>query len=129
MNGDSIFNIDLRGFADRAIGIDNFIACCRSEESNRYGTIVKYPNSDYVKEFIPNMPIKKDKAMINAGIYALITKSIASCVEDKFSLENDYLPKLCKSKKLVASIYEEKFIDIGIPDSYIYAQEYITNFT
>jgi D,D-heptose 1,7-bisphosphate phosphatase len=93
-----------------------------------------YDKSSYlVHRFIEkgNLPPRQIDCYINSGSYI-----ISSSVLDLFaidynksliSLENDILPLLINEKKVYALPLGGDFIDIGIPNDYFKAQEFIPN--
>ena len=65
-----------------------------------------------------------DKATINAGVYILdIGKFLDEEFTEKFSFEKDYLEKYFDSRRIYGLAQDAYFIDIGIPEDYLRAQE------
>ncbi len=60
-----------------------------------------------------------EKGMINGGVYALNVASFLYLgLPSKFSFEKDYLEKYYSTQKMIGSIQDEYFIDIGIPEDF-----------
>lgn len=61
--------------------------------------------------------------LINAGCYVLGARQLDGCrLQEKFSLESDYLVQLVKNEIVRCCETNGLFIDIGIPDDYERAQ-------
>lgn len=84
-----------------------------SLEINHRSRVVKFNEKKYCKE-----------GLINVGVYVIKHDAMIEC-DEKFSLENDWLPELAKQKGVFACIIDGKFIDIGIPSDYIRAENFI----
>ncbi len=66
--------------------------------------------------------------LINIGSY-IVGKNALESFEDgiNFSFEVDFLQKVYKTTTISVCEFSGKFIDIGIPEDYIYAQSYLKN--
>lgn len=130
LNGDTLFpvEIDVLKKVHVKYNADLSIACKSIEEKSRYGT-VKYKKIEkfdkdirggIIENFDEKVTEEKvEESFINGGIY-IIKKSLIESIEpDKnFSLEKELIPKWLKEEKVVAGIIsDEKFIDIGTPES------------
>lgn len=64
--------------------------------------------------------------LINIGSY-IVGKNDLEGFKDglNFSFESDYLQKIYKSKRVSVCEFSGKFIDIGIPEDYLFAQSYL----
>ena len=86
---------------------------------DRYGTvemkknkIVKFNEKKYCRE-----------GLINGGIYLAKRKFIESWkMPEKFSLEKDILEKEAGKSTLAGMIFNEPFLDIGVPEDYMKAE-------
>jgi len=116
INGDSFSNVNLdhmkeeysRNRYKAMIGISQVI------NADRYGS-VNFDNQT-VTSFIEKGNSKSD--WISNGYY-IIDKDIFFNCEETFSLEKTIFPKLVKNQELgVFKVYNDNFIDIGIPDDY-----------
>jgi len=117
INGDTYFPIDLDQFSALHIqhGGQVTVALKKMTEFDRYGT-VEFEGGD-VKKFNEKKHCKA--GVINGGIYA-INKSRLNLqgLPDVFSFETEVLEKLAGTGNLKGAIYDEPFIDIGIPKDY-----------
>jgi D-glycero-alpha-D-manno-heptose 1-phosphate guanylyltransferase len=60
---------------------------------------------------------------VNGGIYALqVAAFLNEGLPDKFSFEKDYLEKYFLYRRMIGSVQDEYFIDIGIPEDFQRAQ-------
>ncbi len=127
LNGDTFFDIKLRLFFNKHIfsQAELSIALKPMENFNRYGNVLL--NSD---NQIISFSEKKycNRGQINGGIYLIKNKKLFTNYPSKFSFEEDFLCKNYKSQKIYGVIYDEYFIDIGIPEDYQIANKYFTNF-
>ncbi|OEW39190.1 nucleotidyltransferase family protein [Campylobacter sp. BCW_6463] len=113
LNGDTIFDIDLK----KLILNDSKICIALKQMRNfdRYGT-VNVDEQDLVISF--EEKVFKKQGLINGGIY-LLTKDIFNdfALQEKFSFE-EFLQENYKKLKARACIFDDYFIDIGVPEDY-----------
>lgn len=119
LNGDSIFKINLNNlynFHNKANS--NFSIALKSISNPvRYGT-VELNNEGKIICFN-----EKDKTLrnglINGGVY-IVNKEfyLKSINKESFSLETDFLANDTNNKNIFGKIFNEYFIDIGIPEDY-----------
>ncbi len=115
INGDTFFDIDLRSL-EAVHQSECTLAAKAITNFDRYGTI-DIKEDGTVTAFNEKEP--KDKGVINGGIYC-ISKSIVQNFPDSpiFSFEKEYLEIQCGNGNVRAKIYEDYFMDIGIPSDY-----------
>lgn len=66
---------------------------------------------------------KKRMLLINGGIYHISKNSFLNIdFPGKFSFEKDFLEKYFKTQRFFGKVYNQYFIDIGIPETYKKAQ-------
>ncbi|HEC1765623.1 D-glycero-D-manno-heptose 1-phosphate guanosyltransferase [Campylobacter lari] len=113
LNGDTIFDIDLKKLALNDSKI--CIALKQKQNFDRYGT-VKVDDQGIVTSF--EEKVFKKQGLINGGIY-LLKKDIFDefDLEKKFSFE-EFLQSNCNALKIQTQIFDDYFIDIGIPQDY-----------
>lgn len=125
INGDTLVNFDVIQLCD--ISPDITKLCVISQpENTRYGGIEVDSKGNLLS-------INKDNTeskLINAGVYYLspkIINEIYSFKEEKFSLD-DLIDKICV--KVTVKVIEQKgkFIDIGIPDDYLYLTKHYNEY-
>ncbi|MFK0445798.1 nucleotidyltransferase family protein [Campylobacter jejuni] len=113
LNGDTIFDIDLKKLI-----LNNSKICLALKQMNdvdRYGT-VELDSKNYIKIF-KEKEFKK-QGLINGGIYFL-NKDIFNdfTLQEKFSFE-EFLQENYEKLKAKAHIFDNYFIDIGVPGDY-----------
>ncbi|MBX2078199.1 nucleotidyltransferase family protein [Campylobacter peloridis] len=113
LNGDTIFDIDLKKLVLNDSKI--CIALKQMQNFDRYGT-VNVDDQGIITSF--EEKIFKKLGLINGGVY-LLKKDIFDefDLEKKFSFE-EFLQKKYKILKIQAKIFDDYFIDIGIPQDY-----------
>jgi len=94
-------------------------------DARDYGTIEVASNGT-IEAFKEKQPMLRE-AFINTGTYCL-DRDVFSLVQtpSKFSIENDFFPYLT-GKGFYAFEVGNRFIDIGTPDRYSWAQEHLKN--
>ncbi len=121
LNGDTWFPIDLNNFHSfhKETGSTFSIALKRMKEFSRYGsvewegnTIIRFNEKKFCKD-----------GHINGGIYLADRQFIESRqLPEVFSLEMDLLEKEVGSGLIKCQVFNDPFIDIGIPEDYRKAQ-------
>ena len=113
LNGDSLFEISLKNL--RLKGAKICLALKKMVDFERYGA-VKVDESGEIAEFKEKSFCKE--GLINGGIY-LLKKDIFKDFElfGSFSFE-EFLSTNFKALKARAELFEDYFIDIGIPQDY-----------
>lgn len=122
VNGDTIFKIDLAKawVQHQKHSSDCSLLLKPMENFDRYG-VVELNEDDSVKSFKEKQFYKT--GLINGGVYILDTEAfLAEELPSKFSFEKDYLEKFFETRKIYASVQDEYFIDIGIPEDYLRVQ-------
>ena len=118
LNGDTYFDIDLNTLADFHLGsnAECTLAAKSLSSFDRYGTIDIVADGT-VTAFNEKMP--KEEGVINGGIYCL-SKSILNSLPNKaaFSFETDYFEPNAGTGKIKALVFDDYFMDIGIPEDY-----------
>ena len=114
LNGDTYHNVSRKKFLENIINEDNGILCQEINNPSRYG-IINIDENNYVKKFEEKRNLEGN-FFINAGTYLINCKDIESIPEDKFSLEEYFMPSLIKKNNLKAYSLDGIFIDIGIPE-------------
>jgi D-glycero-alpha-D-manno-heptose 1-phosphate guanylyltransferase len=128
INGDTFFRISFpemekEFFKKQA---DMVLALYKVRDDKRYGSVLTNSEGRIIK-FIE----KKDEAgefLINGGVY-LLKRDIFSGIDfpEVFSLENDFLEKSTATLKIYGKPFDNDFIDIGIPETYIQARSFFGN--
>lgn len=113
LNGDTFFNINLTKL--KLSGSQICLALKQMQDFDRYGTVELY-SENYIKLFKEKEFTKQ--GLINGGIY-LLSKDIFKgfTLQEKFSFE-EFLQQNHKNLKARAEIFDDYFIDIGVPEDY-----------
>ncbi|EOV7148518.1 D-glycero-D-manno-heptose 1-phosphate guanosyltransferase [Campylobacter coli] len=113
LNGDTFFDIDLKKPVLNSSKI--CIALKQMQNFDRYGT-VNVDEQGIVTSF--EEKVFKKQGLINGGVY-LLKKDIFNnfSLERKFSFE-EFLQENYKTLKIQTQIFDDYFIDIGIPEDY-----------
>jgi len=117
LNGDTYFPINLNKLvAFHSINKSGFtVALKRMHDFDRYGTvecrghaIVKFNEKKFCSD-----------GLINGGIYLINRELIESWeLSGAFSLEKDVMEKVAGKSALKGMVFDDLFIDIGIPEDY-----------
>ena len=110
VNGDTIFDIDLKTLI-KSCGKKKLGAVALAE--NKKNTNSLKLNSLSIKNH--TLSYKKKGKLMNGGIYFFKKKILSLLPSKKFSLENDFLPKLINKKLVNGKIFNNFFLDIGTP--------------
>jgi D-glycero-alpha-D-manno-heptose 1-phosphate guanylyltransferase len=126
LNGDTYFPIDLNKFFSFHIKRNSLftVALKRMQNFDRYGTveckgntILKFNEKKFCKD-----------GLINGGIYLIDRQFIESRkLPGEFSLEKEILEKEAGTSVLKGLVFDDLFIDIGIPDEYLRAEAVLKN--
>lgn len=130
LNGDSFFNIDLTIMMDFHLNkkADFTISLKSMQNPTRYG-LVEINENGFVKNFIEKSN-NYDFGYINSGIYIINPKIFAKFIlPTKFSFENDFMCKYFNKILINTFKSDDYFIDIGVPEDYIKAQNNIARLT
>jgi D-glycero-alpha-D-manno-heptose 1-phosphate guanylyltransferase len=121
INGDTYFPIDINKFYSSHIANSHLfsIALKQMQNFSRYGsvecekdTVLKFNEKKYCSE-----------GLINGGIYLINKQYIESKhIPVPFSLETEILEKETRTYLIKGVVFDDLFIDIGIPEDYHRAQ-------
>jgi len=128
MNGDTILTGNmLPMFYDLDIKNGELvrIASIQVDDKSRYGTIVTNSQSRITGFLEKDMG---DKGLINAGLYRISKEIFKNIQIEAFSLEEDIFPHYIQSKNVYSYSMKGRFIDIGIPEDYVYLNANINKF-
>lgn len=110
LNGDSLFDIDLRALAEGDPGLGR-LALRRAPDTSRSGAVRL--DGERIVEF-------KEKAgggagLINGGIYLLRRAIVERIGAVPCSIEREVFPRLAAEGLLSGKVFDGYFIDIGVP--------------
>ncbi|HLF47266.1 MAG TPA: HAD-IIIA family hydrolase [Chitinophagaceae bacterium] len=126
VNGDTLFKANIAKAFSFHIKkqADYSLILKPMEKFDRYGT-VELNEDGSIFHFSEKKFYKK--GFINGGVYILnVRKFLEEELPAKFSFEKDFLEKYHSTRSIVASVQDEYFIDIGIPEDYQKAIEELT---
>jgi len=129
MNGDSMFRIDLQAMLNHHLKneADLTMALRFLDDTSRFGT-VKIDSTRRVTGFVEK---KQDsgEGYINGGIYLINKRFLTSSTfGKKFSIEKDCFEKCYKNSGLYGFPAKGYFLDIGVPEDYMTAQDEFKRF-
>ena len=140
LNGDTFFDVDLALLSDQLRQSDSELAMALKPMQNfdRYGCVITWGdlinkcgyqekaadlNNDNIQSFVEKKSQKAGK--INGGVYVMKTKNaLFTGLPDKSSFEKDVLETHVNSQLLSGFVHDGYFIDIGIPEDYVRANEH-----
>jgi len=124
LNGDTWFPVDIRKLIEFHIEKKSLftVALKRMLDFDRYGTveleknkILKFKEKKYYQE-----------GLINGGIYIARREYVSSWkMPEVFSLEKDILEKEAGKLILNGMVFDDPFLDIGVPDDYVKAEKFL----
>ena len=123
VNGDTLFKVSVPAVATFHSKKESHCTLVLKPMKNfdRYGVVELYED-DSIEKFQEKQFYKE--GLINGGVYILnVPVFMDEELPARFSFEKDYLEKYHATRKIFASIQDEYFIDIGIPDDYKRVQE------
>lgn len=123
-NGDTYFDANFEEVDVKLLNVpllvEVVLCATQVENSDRYGTICYSEKDGTVLSFSEKE--KSGEGVISAGVYVLNKQSFMKFPIRNFSIEKEYFEKIAGSGKMVASILQGTFIDIGTPKDFDYAQ-------
>ena len=122
-NGDTLFKADIIQLCNAHLqhAADCTLALKPMQHFDRYG-VVELNEDDSIKSFKEKQFY--EQGLINGGLYTLNVKQfLQENLPDKFSFEKDYLEAFYAKRKMIGSVQDQYFIDIGIPADYERAQQ------
>lgn len=124
LNGDSYIDVDLTAFYRAAQSSRHEAALViKPAEGSRYGNIVTGPDNT-ITAFREKQSAEITEWM-NAGVYLLQTRLLKRIpLSGAVSLERDIFPSMAAEGRLGYFKSEGRFLDIGLPESYYFAQQF-----
>lgn len=117
MNGDCIFDFNLRAFAAQS-GLSHTLATIAVRpvpDGSRYGTVTL--EGGLISSFREKDPSSRSSALINGGVYCLDRRIIDRIPSLPASIEQDVFPALARDGALGGIEYSGYFLDIGLPET------------
>jgi D,D-heptose 1,7-bisphosphate phosphatase len=122
LNGDSWFDINLLDLSRRVIGeasVTGAIAIRPLQDASRYGLVEL--DHDRITRFRAR-PERPGSGLVSAGVY-FFRRTLIDGLGPCCSLEEDVLPRLASNAQLLGVPFGNYFIDIGVPQSLVRAQD------
>lgn len=122
-NGDTLFKINLSTVWElhHAKGADCTLSLKPMDNFDRFG-VVELTQDGQIKAFKEKMHF--DAGLINGGCYVLdVARFLNKMAATKFSFEKDYLENHVETGKLYGQAQDVYFIDMGVPEDYLRAQQ------
>jgi D-glycero-alpha-D-manno-heptose 1-phosphate guanylyltransferase len=125
LNGDTFVDVDFDALVDFHNAHKSLLTMVlqKVDDASRYGTVLIDEHSR-IRSFAEKTTLKN--SLINAGIYVIKKDLFENIREEKLSFEKDLLPDFVKHDAY-GYIVDGRFIDIGIPETYKIAKEYLRN--
>ena len=124
INGDSIIKLDLLTFLQQSLGKTLTVASCFVKDISRYGEVV-IDKEGWIKSFLEKTGRAKS-GVINSGVYFAQSQLLTLMPAKKsFSFEKECLERLSLEKKVFSLVYNVPFLDIGIPEDYYRAADFL----
>lgn len=119
LNGDTLFSIDYLALIQSSNQNDGLMnVALRKVQGDRYARM-QLDDRGCITAIRAS---SDEECPINGGVY-VVKKAILSYIGHyPMSLEQDVFPKLIKDKVMYGSVFDDYFIDIGIPEDYMKAQ-------
>ena len=125
LNGDSFFDLNLEQFYNLHLEqkAEFSLALRYVNNSERYGNI-EFNSSNQITSFIEKNQLNQS-GYINAGVYILSKKLYLQNTQPNinFSIEKDFFEKQLNQLIIKGFEFKDYFIDIGIPEDYLKAQD------
>ncbi|MCF8304276.1 MAG: nucleotidyltransferase family protein [Bacteroidales bacterium] len=129
LNGDTMFDVDLRAMADQhhQNKADLTLALKEVDDVSRYGAVYIDDENQIIGFSEKNT--ETGKGLINGGIY-IIKKDIFTRMglSGKFSMEKDVFEKHLHNLDIYGFASKAYFLDIGVPEDYERAQKEFKRF-
>jgi D-glycero-alpha-D-manno-heptose 1-phosphate guanylyltransferase len=122
-NGDTLFKADIALLTKMHLShkADCTLALKPMHNFDRYG-VVELNEDNTIQSFKEKQHYKE--GLINGGLYALnVQHFLKENLPQKFSFEQGYLEEFYDKRKMLGSVQDQYFIDIGIPADYERAQK------
>ena len=130
INGDTFFKVNLRNIVKYHNSSNSTLTICafQTENSNRYSNILHDEKGRIIKFGFKNSFIK-EKIICNGGVYMIcpsIKNYLVGYKKKECSLENDLFNFLItRNINMFVKTYDSPFLDIGLPNDYKRAKEFV----
>jgi NDP-sugar pyrophosphorylase family protein len=128
LNGDSYFGVDLAAFQRFHFQSKGDVSLCLAhvDDAARFGRVQLGPG-DRIARFEEKHPTPAP-GWINAGIYMFRSAALETIPAGReVSLEREVLPRLVEKASAFGFCSAGRFIDIGVPESYLMAESFFAH--
>lgn len=117
MNGDAIFDINLRALEQtaRQTGALATLALRSVPDAARYGRVIE--KNGRIVAFIEKDTKHTGPGIINGGIYVLKHDILDLIGTPPYSIEHHLFPELIKRNEIVGQEFKGYFLDVGLPET------------
>ncbi|MCS6916212.1 MAG: HAD-IIIA family hydrolase [Chitinophagales bacterium] len=118
LNGDTLFDLPLNEFFNRSLATDGVLCLALKpmRHISRYG-VVDTDAQGRITGFLEKAYY--DAGCINGGVYVLRRSLFEGLsLPDVFSFERDIMEAFYQTKRFYGFLYDDYFIDIGIPEDF-----------
>ena len=123
LNGDSLFNVRIQDLSavHQETGATVTLSLRWMPDASRYGCV--QCENGRIKAFQEKVA-DVGPGFINGGVYLCRSNMFEGLdLPTRFSFENDFLRPQCRKQHFAGFVSDGFFIDIGVPDDYLRAQE------
>lgn len=125
LNGDVLYEIELGDVVAAAPDADGVLVLSPVEDPSPFGVVVTGADGT-VERFVEKPPPGTEPAnTISAGIYLLRRSALSSWPQGRLSFERAVFPSLVAESRLAATIVAGQWMDIGTPEQYLAAHEFV----
>ncbi len=119
LNGDTYFDINFHNLYEQYLAkkAKACLALRQVENANRYGK-VNVNEKEIITSFSEKSATENQTGLINGGTYILNKEYFNQIQKNRFSIEQDFFEVEVKENHLAGKLYDDYFIDIGIPADY-----------
>jgi D-glycero-alpha-D-manno-heptose 1-phosphate guanylyltransferase len=121
-NGDTLYEYNIQDLSSTHLHDNALVTLCLQpmQHFDRYGVVKTKDNR--IKQFEEKKVYAE--GLINAGVYSIHKKEFLEMSwPSKFSFEKEFLEAYLHTKAMYATVQNNYFIDIGIPEDYEKAQK------
>jgi dTDP-glucose pyrophosphorylase/8-oxo-dGTP pyrophosphatase MutT (NUDIX family) len=122
INGDTWLEPDFQPFLENAERCDFCIAAAKVPDASRYGTLETALDGRLLA--FREKSAAPAPGLINAGMYLISQKILATLPQKRTSLETEILPGLAAAGRIQVFETDSPFLDIGIPSDYAAAPDF-----
>ncbi len=126
LNGDSFYPFDLAAFRGAPLAFAR-IGAVEMADSGRYGTL-QVNHADMITKFLEKTGENRP-GIVNAGVYHLQKFYLEEFEYGPCSIEQDIFPIWADLGELIAVPNKGPMLDIGLPETYGVASEFLRQFT